>query len=1028
MRTILTSMTSRLLGFTVLTILWTGCQSGPEKASSHPGTGGLPGTDLPDAGGAFDGGGAAGDDGGGVGPDGGGEAGPPIVGDFIVEEPGPTNTAGRSAGSGGSSASPSPSPSAGAGGAPAASDTTGLPLPAPGAPGGRVAEVEEADIYRLSGNNLLYFNTYRGFLIYDLTDPKQPQQIGRLPVFGYPTEMFVSGTTVYALIRDALYLTQVDGQLQFQRYNTSQMVAIDISDPRQPKVIKTMDIVGQLREGVSRKIDNSIYVVSYVRAGYQYSTWSLSNTAATKEQAWVYSFDVSNPQAPRKVDELQIFEGGSVSFSDNGTNYSKYFSGVSISATSNALMVVENWYVYTSGGGTPVGGTAPVGGGPASRCGSFESNQRAVVSLIDVSDPKGTIRRHTRFETNGVVTDQFKLTYVFDAIAKTGTFFGIFAAQVWSGAGCAGTFATHNVLESWNVTDGANPKRLGRLTFGKPNETVRGTAYDVSRNVVYAITAQRIDPLYAISIADPVNLKVLSAIDGLSGDISVFRLVGDRKFLLTVGQDTSGTCTGFDSGTGWQNTKVAVSVIDVRELNAVHLVQRQCVAIDNALWSGSAVTSNLDQAHKLIGMFSDEEVNVITVPVYYVTKSDTTDWWWYRSQTAVGIMAWDLTKYDATKDEKNQTVIKNYGTFTHPNGEVRRTIVFRHPKTGRRTMLNLSDTHASIADLQDLARPQQLSTLEIAPYFSRIYRFGDYLVEDAQSQAYGATAAHEFRVRRAATAGTVGDAPVATFALGQVESVLKQGKNLLMFRRNSAVGSTSVLVYDLTDPTKPRRAGAVDVPFSTLPSYLFWCGWSPWAGYWFGDAARTFTPTARGVVMLNTRWMFAGSQYEYRTDLVAVDTSNADAPQVSTQLLPGSTATTYQAAAVTLVPDALDLESFYLTSRQLVGTTTHADGTSWTQYRHLASRWRFTAAGVTAAETVNLPGTLVHTWASATGERAYLTHDNAYTQSTFPGSASFYYQSTTRMHLLRAHPQANPPAARLIDSWALTDQYPSGLV
>ncbi|MBC8133147.1 MAG: hypothetical protein H7X95_09215, partial [Deltaproteobacteria bacterium] len=27
-----------------------------------------------------------------------------------------------------------------------------------------------------------------------------------------------------------------------------------------------------------------------------------------------------------------------------------------------------------------------------------------------------------------------------------------------------------------------------------------------------------------------------------------------------------------------------------------------------------------------------------------------------------------------------------------------------------------------------------------------------------------------------------------------------------------------------------------------------------------------------------------------------------------------------------------------------------------------------------------------------------------------------------------AHPQANPPAARLIDSWALTDQYPSGLV
>jgi hypothetical protein len=372
---------------------------------------------------------------------------------------------------------------------------------------------------------------------------------------------------VYALIRDALYLTQINGKPQFERYNTSQLVAIDIADPSKPTIIKTVDIIGQLREGVSRKIDNTIYVVSYMPQYYNYYGWGYANNTATnpKEQAWVYSFDVSDPKAPRKVNELQIFEGGSVNnYTYGGSYYNKYFSGVAISATSNALMVVENWYVYASNYSSATGTYG---------CGSYESNQMSVVSIIDVSDPSGQIRRHTKFETNGTVSDQFKMTYVFDETANTGTFFGIFARSVWSTSGCSGTSFTQNTLESWDITDGNNPVRLNRLDFGKKNELVRGTAFDVSRKVAYGITAQRVDPLYAISIADPKNLKILSAVDGLSGDMSVFRLISDGKsngnFLLAIGTDTSATCTGFDSGTNRQASKIAVSIIDVRDLNKV---------------------------------------------------------------------------------------------------------------------------------------------------------------------------------------------------------------------------------------------------------------------------------------------------------------------------------------------------------------------------------------------------------------------------------------------------------------------------
>ena len=77
--------------------------------------------------------------------------------DYVSEVPGyPSSvdggaapgTGGSGAGSGGSSGSANPM-------MPGASNP----------PGGRVAEVEEGDIYRIDGNRLFYLNTYRGFVI-----------------------------------------------------------------------------------------------------------------------------------------------------------------------------------------------------------------------------------------------------------------------------------------------------------------------------------------------------------------------------------------------------------------------------------------------------------------------------------------------------------------------------------------------------------------------------------------------------------------------------------------------------------------------------------------------------------------------------------------------------------------------------------------------------------------------------------------------------------------------------------------------
>ena len=889
----------------------------------------------------------------------------------------------------------------------------------PTAPSGRVAEVEEADIYRIEGNLLYYFNTYRGLLIFDISDPKTPKQLSRSSVFGYPIEMFVSGTTVYALLRDALYLTTVDGKPVFGRRNVSQLVAIDASDPTNPKIIKTVDIIGQLRQGVSRKIEDTIYVVSYMPQGYYDSGWysARATTTTTTEQAWVYSFDVSEPKNPKKVNELKVFEGGSVQFSSGNQSYSKYFQGVNISATANALMVAENWYVYARTSSSSAG------------CGNYDSNQLAVISIIDISDPKGAIRRHTRFETSGTVGDQFKMTYVYDEPAKTGTFFGIFARQVWSSSNCSGTSTTTNTLESWNVTDGENPVRLGRLDFGKKNETVRGTAFDVTRKVVYGITAQRVDPLYAISIADPKALKVLSAVDGLSGDMSVFRLIADRQFLIAVGTDTSATCTGFDTGTGRQAAQIAVSIIDVRDLAKVRLVQRQCVSVQGAAWgTGSAITSNLDQAHKMIGMFSDATANVITVPVYYYTTTANDDWWWYNYQTAVGIMAWDLSKYDDTKDETHQTVLTNYGSFLHPNGQVRRTIVYTHPATGRRAMLNLSDTHASLADIQDLANPVQQSIVELAPYYSEIYRFGDYLLEHVQPQSSSSQDPHDFRVR--STQGGLSAAPVASFTVGQVQRTAKVGNNLVIFgtiSRKTDAGTTSentALVYDLSNPAAPKRAAQVVLPSSVaLPYYYYYCGWAPWGGYWL-DASPTWLTTETGIVMLDTQWNSASSKY--LVTLVTLDLTSPAAPRVFTH--DAFTADGYDYAS-SLVADSIDPSSFYLATRTKIGEVVH-DGSTFTQYRYSAQRWQLAAGQPQPAESTSLPGPLVSTWAAQNGQRMFLTRDSAYTRVTeTTGTYAYsYYLADTKLDLLRQVTVAAGVAAELLDVKVLSGISLSALV
>ena len=393
-------------------------------------------------------------------------------------------------------------------------------------------------------------------------------------------------------------------------------------------------------------------------------------------------------------------------------------------------------------------------------------------------------------------------------------------------------------------------------------------------------------------------------------------------------------------------------------------------------------------------------------------------------------MAWDLAKYDDTKDETQQTVLTNYGTFIHPNGMVTRTIVYTHPVTGRRSMLNLSDTHASLADLQDLAHPQQQAIIEIAPYYSEIYRFGDYLVEHVQPKASSYQEPHEFRVR--STKGGLSEAPLGSFAAGQVQRVVKQGSNLVLMGNVSTTTDAGTsyqnmaLIYDLSNPLAPRRAAQVALPSITLPYYYYYCGWAPWAGYYW-NAINNWTSTAQGLVMLAQTWSYVSPSYQVKTDLVTLDLSNPDQPRLATQPVNIAASSSYYAGGgASLVADSVDPSSFYLATRTMVGTVVR-DNTTFTQYRHYAQRWQFTAAGLQPAETINLPGPLVNTWVGANGQRMFLTREQAYTRLV-SSSGAVTYQSDARLALLGQVSLGDATAAQLLDGKAFTGLSLSALV
>jgi hypothetical protein len=115
--------------------------------------------------------------------------------------------------------------------------------------------VEETDLYRLEGDRLYYLNSYRGLMVFDVTDVDHPTLLGRSPIYGSPVDMIVRNGVATVVVAD-WYGQLADGS----PFYGSIVRGLDATDPANIKVLGDAKLGGWVRD--DRVVGDVIYAVS----------------------------------------------------------------------------------------------------------------------------------------------------------------------------------------------------------------------------------------------------------------------------------------------------------------------------------------------------------------------------------------------------------------------------------------------------------------------------------------------------------------------------------------------------------------------------------------------------------------------------------------------------------------------------------------------------------------------------------------------------------------------------------------------
>lgn len=337
-------------------------------------------------------------------------------------------------------------------------------------------EVEEADLYRFVGDRLYVLNQFRGLFVFDVSNPDEPVEVGRMPIHGYPVEMYVREDRAYAIVSNYFDYHVEDAGFDdpLQPVFGSRIVGIDLSDPDQPVEIGDVVLNGYITD--SRLVGDVIYA-----AANRYAWWGGWGVpeSETRDMIALTSINIADPTSMSVVDREEMDGNG-------------WF----VHATSSAFYVAGN--VYND---------------------QQWDNGRTAVQYVDISSPEGDMVARATISVDGYLQDD-------SAIDATDDQFRIL------------TRSWNDQTSKLRIFDVSNPDQiaqLGQLDYFYEGGLF-GTTFDGDR--LYMIHYEVIDPLEVVDLSDPTSPEVVGILE-MPGWVDRIAALGDRLIGLGV-DDTDG--------------------------------------------------------------------------------------------------------------------------------------------------------------------------------------------------------------------------------------------------------------------------------------------------------------------------------------------------------------------------------------------------------------------------------------------------------------------------------------------------------
>jgi hypothetical protein len=561
-------------------------------------------------------------------------------------------------------------------------------------------DIEEADIIKLEDNTLYILNTYRGLILVDISAPDEPEILSRVPLFGYPVEMYIVEPKAYVILTHYYnaFLWAEDTAVAPEYRHGSEIVIIDISDHTKPEVQQYIELEGFITD--TRRVGEVIYAVANNYDSYGYIDGTMIGTdmailegedfgrgraeeiddteenMAVEEEEGAKVEDEDDDEEEILLKEEQEPHGyeeqeGTIVVSINMENLNdikevarEWFPGSSneIHVTEDAIFVAKPEYNYLRDDEF-----------------GWKDEYFTNVTYVDISDYHGEIKIRDTFKVDGYLQDRYQMDY-YDGTFRIVTHF-------W------GEWGELGESKLW-IFDTSNPDQISKLGELLIDDAGSLMATRFAKDRAYTIhLPYSIDPLDVLDLSDPTK-PVLTDVFEMPGWITHMEVRGLK--IIALGVDDSS-----------DRNKVAVSLFDVTEPYNAKMTDRVTIG-EGYTWS----SANWDP--KALSVIDDQ--NLVLVPFDSYSYDELGR---YESVSGLQIVEFNLETGELTA-----------GGAIAQIGSVQRT------RATTERIFAISTQLLQVIDATNRAQPKVTATLELSNNIVDIIPMGDYCVQIINDNYY----------------------------------------------------------------------------------------------------------------------------------------------------------------------------------------------------------------------------------------------------------------------------------------------------